>query len=113
MFFHRSSNIAVIGGIFADSKVAIDIDRAEDIRVVGALIIGESESYRKLMEFKRLDKLVCNSQHVGIELHTWKNDYDNENVVIENVRFSGFSHLPCNDSLPFLMDDTVSTIKHV
>ena len=111
IFFHRTSNVTVVGGIFADSKVAIDIDRAEEVRVDGALIIGESESYRKLMESKRLDKFVCFSPHIGIELHTWKNDKNNENVVIENVRFTGFSHLPCNDSLPFQMDDTVGRTK--
>ena len=111
VFFHRTSNVAVIGGLFADSMVAIDIDRSEDVRVDGAVIIGESESYRMLMNSKRLDKFVCYSPHIGIELHTWKNDHNKDNIVIENVRFSGFSHIPCSDAVPFSVDDTVSNAK--
>lgn len=111
VFFHRTSNVAIIGGIFADSIVAIDIDRSQDVRIDGAEIIGESESYGKLMKSKRLDSFVCFAPHVGIELHTGKTEYDNEKVVIENVQFSGFGHIPCTDALIFSMDDTVSGTK--
>ena len=110
VFFHRTSNVAVIGGIFADSNVAIDIDRSEGVRVDGAEIVGESDSYRKLMLSNRLDSFVCFAPHIGIELYTAKTEYEyeNKNIVIENVRFSGFGHIACNDALIFSMDDTVS-----
>ena len=108
MLFLVYSNVVVQGGIYADNKFGIDIDRAENIKVDGARVIGESESYRALIERARLSKFVCNAPHRGIELHTRKQDPENEGVLIENVDFSGFDHLPCADAVPFSMDDTVS-----
>jgi hypothetical protein len=107
LFIHLSRNIVVQGGLFADNVIGIDIDKDDAIRVVGAKVIGESDSFRNLMLAKKLDKQVCNSPHIGIELHTELRTAKDTGIAISDVVFSGFGHIPCSDAVPFSMDSSV------
>lgn len=107
MFIHVSRNIVVKGGLFADNMLGVDIDRDDAIRIEDTKVIGESDSYRSLMAAKRLDTKVCNNPHIGIELHTQLRAPRAMGIVIKNVEFTGFSHIPCSDAVPFLLDSSV------
>ena len=108
IFVHASKNIVVKGGLFADNKINVDIDKDESTRLEDTKIIGESDSYRRLLVAKRLDQKVCDASHIGVELHTQLLTPKAKGIVINNVQFSGFSHIPCNDAIPFSMDSSVS-----
>jgi hypothetical protein len=107
VFFHLSQSLLLEGGLFADNQIGIVIDRSDDIRIDGASVTGESDSYHALMVAKRLDKFICNAPHIGMQLHTFLNNPDEKGEVIVNIVFSGFSHIPCSDAVPFTLDNTV------
>lgn len=102
----------MIGGVFSDNEISIDIDRAEDIRVVGAVVIGQSESFRSYLESKNLNRLICSQPHIGIDIHTWKDGQGKADIslILENINFSGFRHIPCDTAFPFSMDRRVSGV---
>jgi hypothetical protein len=85
----------------------VDIDRDELITVNSAKVIGESDSYRGYLASKGRAGLVCNSAHLGIELHTQLKSQRAPPITIKDVVFSGFSHMNCADALPFTMDGSV------
>ena len=101
--------MVVQGGLFADNKVSVDIDRDEFVTVDAANVVGESVSYRNLMARKKQTDRVCQNSHVGIELHTQMKTPKAPQIAIKDVTFSGFSHMTCADALPFLMDPSVRT----
>jgi hypothetical protein len=107
LFIHVSSNIVVEGGLFADNKISIDVDRDEFVTVDGPTIIGESESYRQYLASKRLTSQVCSNSHIGVELHTQLRTPKAPPIVIKDVVFSGFSHMNCADAVPFSLDGSV------
>lgn len=105
-----SRNIVVQGGVFADNKISVDIDRDELTTVDAATIIGESNSYRQYLSRKQQTSKVCNSPHIGLELHTQLKSQKAPPIVIKDINFSGFSHLNCADAVPIMMDGSVSAI---
>ena len=48
VFIHNSRNIAIAGGVFADNRIGIDVDRSPTCSVTNATIIGLSPEYRSL-----------------------------------------------------------------
>jgi hypothetical protein len=107
LLIHLSSNIRVQGGIFADNTVSVDVDHVDNVTVSAATVIGESESYRQYLATKNLASKVCGNSHFGIELHTQLKTPKQPTIVINDVTFSGFSHLNCANAFPFTMDDSV------
>lgn len=107
MFVHASRNVVVKGGLFADNMIGVDIDRDDNTRLVDSKVVGESVSYRNLMVAKQQSDKVCNSPHVGVELHTQLLTAKNKAIAIDNVEFSFFSHIRCNDAVPFSLDSSV------
>ena len=103
-----SRNIVVQGGVFADNKISVDIDRDELTTVDAATIIGESSSYRKYLAAKQQTSKVCGSSHIGLELHTQLKSQKAPPIIVKDVKFSGFSHMNCADAVPIMMDGSVS-----
>jgi hypothetical protein len=108
LFFHNSRNLAVEGGIFADHRESLDIDRAENITIRDLRIIGISDDYRVLMREQDADDICrTDSWMSGIELHSFTRDMDFDGATIENVTFSGFDGTRCLSSSAFEVDDEV------
>jgi hypothetical protein len=99
--------MVVQGGLFADNKVSVDIDRDDDLTVNAVRVVGESDSYRRLLASKRQTGQVCSASHIGIELHTQLKEPKAPPIVIKDIEFTGFSHLNCIDAVPFSMDASV------
>ena len=102
LFFHRSSNIHVEDGIFADNGVSIDFDGTASplMRVMNTTIIGESDSYRTNVRAKNINTVCLKGKNVGIELHTKKTSVGSTAASWERIVFSGFNHDSCNYTVP-------------
>jgi hypothetical protein len=89
---HRSHNIRIDQGLFADNYMGIDIDRSEGIEVTNTTIIGKSPSYEALMVRQTRIAPVCErGERVGLDLHTWQKDISFIGAKISNVTMSGFA----------------------
>jgi hypothetical protein len=108
LFFHISRNIIVRDAIIADNKeIGIDIDRADAIQIIDTLIVGESISYGYSVDNQDSGS-VCHFDGVyGIDLHTWKNNPDEEGITLQRVRFRGYSDDICPNAVPFRFDNIV------
>lgn len=94
--------------VFADNAVGIDIDRSEDFVLRNNTFIGQSDSYRRILEQNRLDRHVCSASHVGLEIHTHRDKIIHNGLVVNDCSFTGYAQLPCEDAIPIRMDDKVS-----
>jgi parallel beta-helix repeat protein len=111
---HRSQNIIVANSLFADNINGIDIDRAEGIEVINCTVIGESDSYRTLMERQPYLSKICDPvtrRRVGIDLHTWKVDDRFAGAKISNVRLQGYNRTTCPIASSIKYDTHVSNAK--
>lgn len=104
--FHRSSNIHVVASIFADNQVGVDIDRADNIVLRDTTFIGQSPTYQEIFERQNLGRGVCSEPHIGLEIHTHR-DQSTSGLQVEDCRFVGYAHLPCDDAVPLRLDETV------
>lgn len=109
VFLHITKNVRLDRATVADSKIGIDIDRADGIVVRDSTVTGESELYRDLFNNQNVKSLCHLGSVFGIDLHTWKhNSDDNSSISIENVDFHGFGRSSCLNSVPLRLDSTVS-----
>jgi len=106
-FYHITRRVKVVDSLFADNRFSLDIDRADAVTIQDSHFVGQSVSYSSLETLTRIANL-CRRPSVGIELHTWKNDPDEDGVTLENVNFTGFSNNPCLNSVPISIDPTAS-----
>lgn len=105
-FYHITRRVKVVDSLFSDNRFSVDIDRADAVNIQDSHFVGLSESYNNLKSSLRVTN-ACRRPFVGIELHTWKNDPDEDGVTMENVSFTGFGDSPCLTSVPILIDQTV------
>jgi hypothetical protein len=108
LFIHFSKNIKVVGGIFADNREGLEIDRADNIDVQDATFIGVSQSYRDLMESQGVKNACRQGRVVGLEHHTWKNDPELDGSSVKNLTFTGFTETGCPVAQAIHVDDRVS-----
>jgi hypothetical protein len=108
IFVHRSYNIVISNGLFADNNIGVDIDRAEAVVVRDTVIIGESPSYRQLMARQTVGEVCKQRTLKGLDLHTWKVNTDRNGVKITNVDLSGFKNVACDFASSIHIDDHVS-----
>lgn len=109
IFLHKNYNILIQNSLFADNNIGIDIDRAEGIEVRDSVIIGESDSYRRLMERQEVDRVCSRNKVIGIDLHTWTIFQGFGGSTLKNIDISGFSNTACPQPRALNMDDHVST----
>ena len=70
IFIHNSGNIKIEGGLFADNRVQIDIDRSPSCSVNSATVIGYSDEFRNIKETTKVRGHCPSSWPLrGIELH--------------------------------------------
>jgi hypothetical protein len=108
MFLHKNYNILVQNSLFADNNIGIDIDRAEGIEIRDTVIIGESLSYRRLMERQDVGPVCSQRKVVGIDLHTWTIFQGYGGSTLRNIDFEGFSNTACPIPRALNIDEHVS-----
>jgi len=109
IFFHLSRNLKVDGGIIADNREGIEIDRSDNIDLQGTTIIGISTNYRRLQAAQKVLKVCRQGTLTGLEHHTWKNDLTVDGSSIKNLTFSGFLETGCEiGAAAIRVDDRVS-----
>ena len=101
---HRNTNIVLINGLFADNHIGIDLDRATDIEIRDTKIIGESDSYKKLMERQDVASVGRANRIYAIDLHTWKTE-DWGAFSLDNIDISGFDNVKPTTSKIIHFDD--------
>lgn len=103
VFIHNSRNIAVEGGVLADNRKQFDFDRAaENIRLHGASLIGVTEQFKYVTNTQ--PEATGHSSVVGIELHGFTLNGDNDGASITDIAFSGFAETQANHSALFEID---------
>lgn len=115
IFIHKCRNIALLGGVYADSRVQIDVDRADNIHIQNLTVIGISDEYQNVMESQGAPS-ICNlygklsrgRSNTGIQLHTFVNEVEGSGAVIKNVTFAGFGATSvCEKVAAISFDDEV------
>ena len=101
---HRNTNMVLINGLFADNHIGIDLDRATDIQIRDTKIIGESDSYKKLMERQDVASVGRANRIYAIDLHTWKVE-DWGAFRLDNIEISGFDNVRPSTSKIIHVDD--------
>jgi len=108
VFIHNSRNIVIEGGIFADNRVQIDVDRSPTCSILDATIIGYSPEYRTLAESANLHlPRHCPSGWPirGVELHTfWSGGDKNSGTTVDATSFSHFGDSGCTGSTALRID---------
>ena len=113
IFFHLSKNLKVDGGIIADNREGIEIDRSDNIDLQGTTIIGVSTNYRRLQATQKAARVCRQGLLTGLEHHTWKNDPTVDGSSIKNLTFSGFLETDCElGAAAIRVDDRVSR-RHI
>jgi hypothetical protein len=111
MFIHKNYNMRVQNSLFADNNIGIDIDRAEGIEVKDTVIIGESESYRRLMKRQNVGPVCSQRKVIGIDLHTWTIFQGYGGSTLRNIDFEGFSSTACPIPRALNVDDHVRELS--
>jgi hypothetical protein len=107
VFIHNSGNIKIEGGLFADNRVQVDLDRSPSCTVDGAGIVGYSNEFRQIRETTR-SRGHCPSDWPirGIELHSyWAGGTKNNGSSVVNTSFEGFGDTGCTNSVAILVDE--------
>lgn len=100
-------NLILDGGIFADNAVNLDIDKAINVHVFDAEIIGESELYRQQIAAQNIRHLCLNNMVVGLQLNT---NNGSTGVTVHSASFAGFSKSRCGNEFPARLNNQVSAV---
>lgn len=116
VFVHKCRHIALVGGIYGDSRVQIDVDRADNIHIQDLTVIGISDAYQSVMATQGTPSICDLYGHLnrgrsntGIQLHTFVNEVEGSGAVIKNVTFVGFGASDCDKVAAISFDDEVRT----
>jgi len=116
IFVHKCWNVSLVGGIYGDSRVQIDVDRADNIHIQDLTVVGMSDEYLSVMETQGAPsicdlygKLNRGRSNTGIQLHTFVNEVEGSGAVIKNVTFVGFGASDCDKVAAISFDDEVGT----
>jgi hypothetical protein len=106
-FIHNSENIKIQGGLFADNRVQVNIDRSPTCAIDGARIVGYSDEYRTIKE-TTYSRGHCPSGWPirGVEVHTyWVGGTQYTGTNISNTQFENFGNTGCADSIAIRVDE--------
>ena len=110
VLLHNSKNLGLDGGVFADNRRQVEVDKqADDITVTNSIIIGFSELYRLEVEMaKRKSHCPAWRPMVGIQLHSFLRFRDSKGYQLKNLTFQDFGEeIGCVGSTALEMDDQV------
>ena len=107
VFIHNSGNIKVEGGLYADNRVQIDLDRSPACSVDGARIIGYSEEFRNIKETTKSRGHCPSSWPLrGVEIHSfWVGGSEHGGSSITNTVFESFEGTECDGTVEILVDE--------
>lgn len=72
IFLHNSGRLSIQGGVFADNRVGIDIDRAHSVRIVGSHLVGVTPSFAELVSSSgKTGHCPSMSPVIGVQLHSF------------------------------------------
>mmetsp|Transcript_29790 Transcript_29790/g.44184 ORF Transcript_29790/g.44184 Transcript_29790/m.44184 type:complete len:1743 (-) Transcript_29790:270-5498(-) len=92
VLFHNSRFLAIEGGVYADNRMQIEVDKqADSIRVSNARIIGFSDLYLYEVQATKA-KSHCPAYRplIGIQLHSFLRYRDSKGYTLENIKFENF-----------------------
>jgi len=110
VLFHNSKSLAIEGGIYADNRQQIEIDKqADDIRISNAIVEGYSDLYRlEVLAQKTASHCPAYRPLVGIQLHSFLRYRDSRGYLLENVEFKNFgAWLGCANSTAMDVDPEI------
>jgi hypothetical protein len=110
---HRARNIVLTGNKFSDNRYAIRIDRDEEIHVTDTTIVGYSDLFKDVVRRNRFAQAPC-AQGISFQsTNPWKDKMDSElnGVILDKVRFSGFSNAVCSSSTAIELDSRLDGYK--
>jgi len=108
VLLHNSKNLGIEGGVFADNRRAIEIDKqADDVTVSNAVVIGFSDLYQiDVKAGKRQSHCPAYIPLVGIQLHSFLRYRDSKGFGLTNVTFENFGEdTGCSGSVAIEIDD--------
>jgi len=96
IFLHNSHNFLIQGGIFADNRVGVNVDRAHSLRIIGSKFIGVTPSF--VVSVSSSGKTghcpvssMMNRPVIGVELHSARcGGTKVTGVVLEDLSFAHF-----------------------
>lgn len=92
VLLHNSAKLWIKGGIYADNRVQVEVDKqADDVWVTDGIMVGYSESFRRTVEASNT-KSHCPATrpNVGLQLHSYLRFRDSHGYVIRNITFDQF-----------------------
>jgi len=110
VLLHNSKNLGILGGVFADNRRQIEIDKqADDVTVTNAAVIGFSPLYQIEVEAaNRKSHCPAYRPLVGIQLHSFLRYRDSKGYTLTNVTFEHFGEATgCVGSVSIEMDEQV------
>jgi len=111
VLLHNSKNLGLEGGVFADNRRGIEVDKqADDVTISNAVVIGFSDLYQIDVQAGNRDS-HCPAwlPLVGIQLHSFLRYRDSKGFVLTNVTFENFGEedTGCIGSVAIDMDEQV------
>ena len=108
VLFHNSKGLGIDGGVFADNRRQIEVDKqSDDVTVTNALLIGFSRLYQLEVEAgNRKSHCPAWRPLVGVQLHSFLRYRDSKGYKLENVTFEDFgTETGCVGSTAIEMDE--------
>jgi hypothetical protein len=102
---HRTRNVVVQNGIFMDNPINVEVDRSEEVHLLNTSIVGYSDGYKDTVGQGGYGFALapCGNQKdelLGLTFQStnpwiYKMESEFNGVIMDNVRFSGFSRSGC------------------
>ncbi|KAL7580949.1 hypothetical protein ACA910_005765 [Epithemia clementina (nom. ined.)] len=96
IFFRNVVNSVVQGGIFADNRNQVDLDRGDTILMNATRIIGSTDRYREIVIAQGVAS-YHQDRIVGLELHQFVRDPSHKGLTVQNISFEGFHPTAISD----------------
>jgi hypothetical protein len=114
VYFHRSTNMGLSNSYFSDNGVNIDMEQTASppIQLNNLVIVGESDTFRNVVQNQNLDVVCSGQDNIGIETRTWKSEVGGTGSIWQNIQFRNFNHGSCEYVAPISMDYSVSFKIH-
>lgn len=94
LFLHNSGFFLIQGGIFADNRIGIDVDRAHSLRIIGSQFVGVTPSFADLVGNAghcRVGGMMMNYAVLGVQLHSQRSGGTSiTGVVLQDLSFAHF-----------------------
>lgn len=107
-YCHLGQNFVVQNGLFADNKIALDVNYCDGVTIKDTKIIGYTLAYEEVTELDKLKRHCWTDEYsqYGVRLHPNNKNTRFRGSHLDGVDFSRFQrHLGCKDNKFILMND--------